>query len=1120
MKILYLNIFLILIFNIGNTQKKLNFEVKKTYFKKDTINIEQYGAIGDGFTNNKIHINRAITDLNLKGGGVILIPRGFWLTGPINLKSNINLHLAKGAILCFSPNFNEYPLVVSSFEGVNTARCQSPISAENQENIGITGEGILDGNGLFWRPIKKDKLTDFEWNQHIKKFKGVVAADGKTWYPSTSALEGSKTKDIGKLIDGKKLSDFEYIKDFLRPNFIRINNCSQVLIENVTIENSPAWTIHILLSKHITLKNVSVKNPSWAQNTDAVDLESSQFALIEDCNFDTGDDGITIKSGRDEEGRKLGVPTAFVIVKNTTVYHAHGGFVVGSEMSGGVHDIYVNNCTFIGTDIGLRFKTTRGRGGVVQNIFIDHILMKDIVGDAIFLDMYYTAVDPISMNTLNEKAQVSNNKFEVNEGTPIFKNFFFNNIYCQGAKYALFIRGLPEMPIENINIQNANIASKEGIFIQYANNINLKNAKITTLNKNKFAQFIDAINIDIDTHNLKNEFPLDNYAEKMAFTAMKLWPDSFAPVPNNPSKWSYDQGVILKGIEQLWKLTANGNYFEYIKHSMDFYLKEENKIFDYSVQEYNIDNLNNGKALLMLYEVTGNEKYKKALRLLKKQIDSHPRNEAGGFWHKKIYPNQMWLDGLYMGAAFYAEYAAIMNEPLAFDDIAHQFILIYEKTYDSNTGLLYHAYDESKQQQWANPISGTSPNFWARALGWYGMALVDALDYFPQNHPKRNQLIKILQQFDEAIIKYQDNHTGVWFDLIALPQQKNNYLESSASSMFVYVLLKSIRQGYISERYLQQAYKGYHGLIKQFTKINNDLLELTGTVKVSGLGGKPYRNGSVEYYLSEPVITNDPKGIGAFILASTEYEISQIPKIAKNKTVLLDCYYNNEWSIDFNGYKKRIHYMWHNFTHGGYGFLGNLFTYYGAKIDTLNEIPTAENLAKANVYIIVDPDNLKDNSMPNYLQKKAMNTILSWVKQGGTLLIFANDSVNCSLSQINDLLNPLGVQFLNSTTNPVYNNHFEQGMAIPYKFNKVFNKNLTMYIKEAAPLIVNKTAQPIAIGLEHNLMATIDYGQGKILVVSDPWLYNEYVDGRKLTSNFKNWQAAHDIIEWIFKTKN
>ena len=407
-------------------KEKYAFELPKIYkphFKLDTFNILNYGAIADGMTLNSVAINRTIEECAKQGGGTVLIPRGSYVTGPILMKSNINLHLNKGALLIFSSDFNQYPLVASSFEGVDAARCQSQFVAENLENIAITGPGIMDGNGYYWRPVKKDKLTETQWKEHLNTYGGVLTADKKMWYSSEKALKGSLANNIGKLTDGKKLSDFEDVKDFLRPNMIRIYNCKNILIEDVTFENSPAWTTHLMMSEHITIKNLKVKNPWFGTNTDALDLESCKNALVEDCNFDTGDDGICIKSGRDAEGRKRGMPTQDVIVHNCTVYHAHGGFVVGSEMSGGANNMYISNCSFLGTDIGLRFKTTRGRGGLVENIFVNNVDMKDIAAEAILFDMYYMAKDPVVL--AGKKREPPKVEFKpVDESTPQFRNFF------------------------------------------------------------------------------------------------------------------------------------------------------------------------------------------------------------------------------------------------------------------------------------------------------------------------------------------------------------------------------------------------------------------------------------------------------------------------------------------------------------------------------------------------------------------------------------------------------------------------------------------------------------------------------------------------------------------------
>ncbi len=481
-------------------KEKFAFELPKIYaprFKRDTFNIINYGAVADGMTLNSVAINKAINECAQKGGGTVLIPRGSFVTGPIIMKSNINLHLAKGALVIFSSDFNQYPLVVSSFEGVDAARCQSPLVAENLENIAITGPGIMNGNGYYWRPVKKEKLTESQWKEHQKDYGGVLTADKKSWYSSEKALKGYLANNIGKLTDGKTLADFEDIKDFLRPNMIRIYQCKNILIEDVTFENSPAWTTHLMMSEHITLKNVKVKNPWYGTNTDALDLESCKNALVEDCNFDTGDDGITIKSGRDAEGRKRGMPTQDIIVNNCTVYHSHGGFVVGSEMSGGANNLFVSNCTFIGSDIGLRFKTTRGRGGVVENIYVNNVNMKDIPAEAILFDMYYAAKDPVVL--AGEKREPPKVEFKtVDETTPQFRNFYFRNITCNGAAKGIFVRGIPEMHVKNILIENAVLQADEGIDIQEASDITLNNITIITKNTNPVTYVLNSDNITLD----------------------------------------------------------------------------------------------------------------------------------------------------------------------------------------------------------------------------------------------------------------------------------------------------------------------------------------------------------------------------------------------------------------------------------------------------------------------------------------------------------------------------------------------------------------------------------------------------------------------------------------------
>ena len=1115
MKRLILALFMLLVNLCLYAQKQPDFKIVGTNFKKDTVLITQFGAIPDGVTINTIAINNAIQQIHSNGGGVVLIPAGEWLTGPIVLKSNVNLHITKGAIVAFTSDFAQYPLVVSSFEGVDAARCQSPITAEGQENIAITGAGIINGNGIFWRPLKKEKLSESEWKNHLQNYGGALTADKKTWYPSKAAVEAAKSKDIGKLIGDKKLADFESIKDFLRPNMVRINNCKRVLIEGVTLENSPAWTTHIVMSSQITVRDLKVKNPWWGTNTDAIDLESCSNVLLDNCVFDTGDDGITLKSGRDEEGRKRGVPTQNVIIKNCTVYRSHGGFVVGSEMSGGVKNIYVNDCSFIGSDIGLRFKTVRGRGGMVENIYVNNINMKDIVGEAILFDMYYAAVDPIKLVGEQVSTPVVE-KFPITAATPQFQNFYFNQIVCNGARKAVFIRGLPEMHIKNVQLSNLMMVANEGVQVEEADQIAIRNSTIISNPAIPILTVSNGMRIEIDTIALKKSNPVaSSYFEKMAATAMYLWPDSFSVKPGGKARWSYDQGVILKGFENAWKLTGDALYFNYIQHCMDYYIQEDGTILDYKGSDFNLDHLNNGKILLLLYQVTGKDKYKKALTTLKSQLNQQPKNEEGVYWHKKIYPNQMWLDGLYMGTAFNAQYAAVMHDTAAFDDITHQFMLAEKHTRNPTTGLLYHAWDQSKSQKWANSITGQSPYVWGRAMGWYGLALVDAISFYPKNHPGQDTLIQILKRYVQAIVKVQDSKKGIWLDILDAPLAEKNYFEASASSMFVTVLFKAVRNGYIENSYLTAAEKGYAGIIANFIKEENGQTNLYGTVSVSGLGGNPYRDGSLSYYLNEPVVVNDPKGVGAFIQCSTEAELAKIPKKGKGKTVLLDAFYNNEIKQEGLGKNIHWHYDWNEQANGGFSFLGNIFEQQGATLEVIDKAPTSLLLGKKSVYIIVDPDHIKDNPQPNYMTPEQSSVIAGWVKEGGVLLLMANDSANCDLAHFNLLSKQFGITFADKSVNMVKANAFENGAVIPNKGNDIWKLGLKMYLKEVSALQLVAPAKAIANNGSDDVIAVAPYGKGWVLAVGDPWIYNEYIDGRKLPKAYENFEAAKNVATWL-----
>lgn len=459
--------------------KGLPFEMPvldRPTFPANNVSIADYGGVPDGATLNTEAFAKAMQALSQKGGGTLTVPSGIWYTGPIVFQSNINLHLEKGALILFSSNFDLYPLVHTVFEGLDTRRCQSPISGRNLKSIAITGEGSINGSGDAWRPLKKSKVTDSHWQRVIKS--GGVVKDGNYWFPSKGSLKGNDMSDMN--VPQGDLSDEEWksVKDFLRPVMVSFIECENVLLEGVLFENSPSWNIHPLMCKNVIVDNVFVRNPGYSQNGDGLDLESCQNSIIVNSTFDVGDDAICIKSGKDEDGRRRGMPTENVIIDNCKVFQGHGGFVVGSEMSGGVRNISVSNCQFLGTDVGLRFKSRRGRGGVVENIYVNNINMFDIATESFLFDLYYGGKSASEALEDGDETPVENIVYEVDETTPVFRNIYVKNLTSRNARRAMYFNGLPEMNITNINLENTTITSTFGGELSESDGITFKNVKI------------------------------------------------------------------------------------------------------------------------------------------------------------------------------------------------------------------------------------------------------------------------------------------------------------------------------------------------------------------------------------------------------------------------------------------------------------------------------------------------------------------------------------------------------------------------------------------------------------------------------------------------------------------
>ena len=437
-----------------------------------SLNIRDFGAIGDGTALDSPAINAAIESCEQRGGGRVIVPAGTYHCGPIGLRSGVDLHLEADALVQFSRDFDDFPLCIAFYEGQRTVQCRSPLWGENLRDVAVTGAGVFDGGGEAWRPVKKMKLTASEWDE-LRARGGVVDENRGIWWPSEIAMNGeTRVRQMRESGAPPRVEDYVGARDFLRPNMVQLVECQDVVLDGPTFRNSPAWNVHLLLCENVDVRNCTILNPWFAQNGDGIDLESCRNVRVEDCTLDVGDDAICLKSGKDAEGRRVGRACEDITISNCRVLHGHGGVVVGSEMSGGVRNVRVQGCEFRGTDVGLRFKTCRGRGGTVEDIEIRDIQMADILGAAISFDMFYQGT------AWGEDDAVSARAESVGEGTPVFRGVSIENVTCENARVAIEMRGLPEMPIENIAIANMKASAQIGVQLQDARDITLRDVQI------------------------------------------------------------------------------------------------------------------------------------------------------------------------------------------------------------------------------------------------------------------------------------------------------------------------------------------------------------------------------------------------------------------------------------------------------------------------------------------------------------------------------------------------------------------------------------------------------------------------------------------------------------------
>jgi len=462
------------------------------------FSITDFGAMADGKTDNGPAIARAIQACTNAGGGHVIIPAGHWFSGPIHLRSRIDFHLNPGALILFSRNYDDYPLIIGNYEGHQAVICTSPLSGDQLEDVSITGEGVIDGQGEAWWPIKKTRVPIEVWNSFVESG-GEVDPVSQTWYPTETWLKEQKPlAAFRKTNQPLRIQDYQKYRDMLRPPMVCLSNVKHLLLDGVTFRNSPSWNIHLLYSDDITVRNVTIFNPYYAPNGDGIDIDSCRNVSLTDSNINAGDDVICLKSGRDAEGRLVGRPTEDVTIARCSLGHGHGGIAIGSEMSGGVRNVEVYDCTFNGTDDAIRLKTVRGRGGVVENINIHDVQMWDIKNACIVLDMYYmvhhgssttnSSIRGAKMNAGGAQADepvakplsVTQELPEpIGPGTPQFRRITIRNLVCHGANIAVQLRGLPELPAQNITIEHASISSNQGGSIVDADRIWLRDVHIT-----------------------------------------------------------------------------------------------------------------------------------------------------------------------------------------------------------------------------------------------------------------------------------------------------------------------------------------------------------------------------------------------------------------------------------------------------------------------------------------------------------------------------------------------------------------------------------------------------------------------------------------------------------------
>ncbi|MGI6232732.1 MAG: glycoside hydrolase family 88 protein [Prevotella sp.] len=839
-----------------NEYHQIERSIRKPEFANRDFNITDFGASQKATAaKNQRAINRAISTCSKKGGGRVVVPAGLWMTGAIRMQSGVNLYLQEGATLRFAFEPKLYPLVKTSWEGLACWNYSPCIYAYQAKNMALTGKGTVDGNG--------NNNTWWQW--HGKPAFGFKEGITKESQKLGSRAELQRMAENDVPVDQRRFG----MGKGLRPQLVNFNECDGILIQGLKFINSPFWVLHPLLSKNITVDGVTVWNEG--PNGDGCDPEACENVLIQNCVFHTGDDCIAIKSGRNNDGRLWNQPSKNIIIRNCKMEDGHGGVVIGSEISGGCQNVYAENCFMDSPHLErvLRIKTNNCRGGLIENINMRNVTVGQCRETVLRINLNY------------EPKEDCYRGFE-----PTVRRVLMENVTCKKSQYGVLINGLDKIEnVYDITVRNCNFTG-----------VSKKPVSITGKTRN-----VKFDNLMINGSLVLNEAdrPYKRYSQWMTYSEMKRTPEPYLLDFSKKPKWSYVMGIEMEGMLDTY-LTYNKEgkddaILEYLKKYPAKMIDAKGNITGYNLKDYNLDNVRTGKFIYRMNYLQPQKNVDKALKTIFRQLQKQPRTKEGVWWHKAIYANQVWLDGIFMGLPFYTLYATngqalspsgetgkLNKKALRYlDDAVDQIVKTDQRTYDPSTGLWKHAWDETHTAFWANKETGQSQHTWARALGWYSMAMVEVLDNLPEEYARRNEVISIFQKVMKAVVKYQDKQTGVWYDVMDVNDLKN-YLEATASSMFAYCLLKGARLGYLDASYREAGKKAYNGILNEFIRVNPDkTISLTHCCAVSGLGPAPgpyvkkpnyKRDGSFNYYMSEPIRDNDAKGVGPFIWASLEME--------------------------------------------------------------------------------------------------------------------------------------------------------------------------------------------------------------------------------------------------------